>query len=88
MILNFAAMGFLGGLAYVLLWATEWKDLKTLESFRHIVIGAIVGYVYTHLHSDWGYPNAVMCFVAGYFGVDFIQGLVEKVRKKQGNNER
>jgi len=40
--LNFAFMGFLGGVAYVLVW----KIVEKFEIVRHLGLGAIVGYVY------------------------------------------
>jgi len=74
-------LGLLGGSANVLLWAQGWNDLKTFKSARQVIIGAIVGYVYSFLHSDYGFPNYVMSFVAGYMGTDFLQGIIERFKK-------
>jgi len=74
-------LGLLGGSANVLLWAQGWSDLKAFKSARQIIIGAIVGYVYSFLHSDYGFPNYVMSFVAGYMGTDFLQGIIERFKK-------
>ena len=79
---NFIILGLLGGACNVLLWAEAWRDLAGFESMRYIVLGMITGYIYTFLHSEWGYPNAAMCFVAGYMAPDFIQGIVEKLKRK------
>jgi len=76
--LRFAFMGFLGGIAYILVW----KILDKYEIARHTILGAIVGYVYHFMHAEHGYPNLVMAFVSGYFGVDFIEALIERLRKK------
>ena len=80
---NFIILGLLGGVVNVLLWAKTWRDLTGFESVRYIALGTITGYVYTFLYSEWGYPNAVMCFVAGYMAPDFIQGIVEKLKRKK-----
>lgn len=78
----FAALGFLGALAYVFFWSKRVQDLYSFESIRHLVIGAIVGYVYSLLHSEYNFPNSVMAFVAGWMGVDFISSLIEKLKPK------
>jgi len=80
----FMLMGFLGALLYVLIWAKRASDLKSFEALRHIVIGVIVGYIYSVLHSNYDFPNAIMSLVAGYFGVDFIQALVERFKPIRG----
>jgi len=77
--LNFAFMGFLGGVAYVLVW----KIVEKFEIVRHLGLGAIVGYVYHFLHFEHGYPDLIMAFVSGYFSVDFIEGLIARVRGKE-----
>jgi len=74
-------MGLLGGVANVILWAQDWNDLKQFKSFRQIVIGGIVGFVYTYLHSEYAFPNMVMAFVAGYMGTDALQGIIERFKK-------
>jgi len=78
---EFVVLGLLGGTANVFLWAQGWQDLKAFKSARQIIIGAIVGYVYSFLHSDYGFPNYVMSFVAGYMGTDFLQGIIERFKK-------
>jgi len=83
-IVNFIVLGLLGGFTNVLLWSKTWQDFKSLESIRYIVLGAIIGYLYTFLHSDYNFPNFVMTFVAGYMGPDFIQGILERFKKRGG----
>jgi len=78
--LHFVFMGVLGSLLYVLVHAKEPKDLYGFDSLRRIAIGAIVGYLYMFLHSDYGFPDLVMTAVAGYAGSDFIMVLFEKLK--------
>jgi len=78
---EFVVLGFLGGCANVLLWAQSYADLKAFKSARQIAIGAIVGFVYSFLHTNYGFPDFVMSFVAGYMGTDFLQGLIERFKK-------
>jgi len=84
LLLHFTFMGFLGGALYVLIWAKSFKDLKTYEAFRTLVVGAITGYIYAFLHGNYNFPDSIMAVVAGYFGVDFIEALMERLRKLLG----
>jgi len=79
---NFVVLGFLGACAYIIMWAKSFGDIKSYGSFRHVVVGAVIGYVYSILYSDYGFPNQVMCFVAGYMGPDFIESIVERMKPK------
>ncbi|MEM2447921.1 MAG: hypothetical protein QXT14_03085 [Candidatus Bathyarchaeia archaeon] len=81
-VLHFILMGWLGAFLYVLIWAKSWQDLKKFESVRHMVVGLIVGYVYQILHSNYSWPDLFCSMIAGYFGSDFIQALVEMFRGK------
>jgi uncharacterized membrane protein YeaQ/YmgE (transglycosylase-associated protein family) len=78
--LLFIVSGLLGGLASALIWAKSWQDLKAFDFFRAVVLGAIGGYVYFLLHSEWYLPNSVVAFVWGYAFKDFIEALVERVK--------
>jgi len=69
-------------LAVALLLAKRWKDLYEFSFFRRIVVGAISGFVYYFLWSEWTYPNAVMAFVAGMWGTDFLERLRERFRPR------
>jgi len=80
--LYFAFMGLLGSILYIFIWSKSFDQLKSFESVRHLVVGVIVGYLYSILHSDYNFPNAVMSCVAGYFGVDFVQGLFERLKAR------
>jgi hypothetical protein len=80
----FAFMGFLGALLYILIWSKKAEDLKAYDNIRHLVIGLIVGYIYSILHSDYNFPNGIMALVAGYMGPDFVQALIEKLKPGKG----
>jgi len=79
---NFVVLGLLGALVYVIMWAKSFADLKTYGTFRHVIVGAAIGYVYSLLYSNYGFPDFIMCFVAGYMGPDFVEALVEKMKPK------
>ncbi len=80
-ILFFVFLSLLGGIAYVLIDADKWDDLKSFNTVRHILISLIVGVIYYNLYSEWDFPNLVMSFVSGYMGPTFIQGLLKKLGK-------
>jgi len=77
-IAQFILMGFLGGVAYILVW----KIKDRYEIARHSIVGGIVGFLYYYLYSQKGFPDLIMAFVSGYFGIDFIEGLIERRRAK------
>jgi len=81
----FVVLGILGGVTNVIIGAESWEDLKKFSAFKRTIIGGIVGFLYRFLYSDYGFPNFVMTFVAGYMGTDFILAIIEKFKKK--NNE-
>jgi H+/Cl- antiporter ClcA len=74
----FVLSGLLGGLFYVLMWTKTTKELKDYNNVKRVFLGAVVGYVYFFLHSDYNFPNGVMAFVTGYMGTDFIEALIER----------
>ena len=80
-IVYFIMLGLVGGFTAVLLAAKSWNDLKTFSSVKRYVLGAIVGGLYFMLYSEHNFPNFIMAFVSGYFGTDFIDKLIGKVRK-------
>ena len=80
-ILLFLFAGALGGLTYVFMIAEGWGIFKEFSSQKRIILGGIVGFMYFYLHSDWGYPNAVMTIVSGYAGPTFIDQFMEKRKK-------
>jgi len=78
-LIHFMTMGMLGG---VLVWAKSVDDIVCFESIRHIAISAIVGIIYMILHTEYGFQDSIMTIVAGYFGDDFIQALLERFVEK------
>jgi len=79
-ILNFVLMGLLGGLAHTFIIAKTWQDLKAFKNVRRVIIGAIVGFLYSFLWSDWGFPNMIMCFISGWWGVSFLENLAMRFK--------
>jgi len=69
----FIIMGFLGGLAHALIISKKWEDLKKFTTARRVIIGAIVGFLYFFMWSEWNFPNAIMAWVSGYWGTTFIE---------------
>lgn len=80
--LNFVLMGLLGGLTYVLFSAEERRDLYSFDAFRRYALGLIMGYIYSYMHSDWNYPNAVTSFVYGLSATFIIENILERVKRK------
>ena len=78
----FIILGGIGGFSAVLMLAEKWEDLTTFAAFKRYVIGGIVGGLYYALYAQHNFPNFVMAFVSGYCGTDFINKLVERVKKK------
>jgi len=72
--------GALGAFLAILMWSKSFRDLKTYETFQHVLIGAISGYIYYYLHSEYSLPNSLMAIVVGYFGKDFVEALMERLR--------
>lgn len=81
-LLYFTVLGLIGGVTHVIVDAEKWEDLKHFSSFKKSVVGAVCGFIYSFLYSEYDFPNTVMTFIAGYAGTDFILGIVEKVKKK------
>lgn len=82
--LHFIFMGFLGAVLYVLIWAKDYKDLKSFDSLKTLLVGVIVGYLYSLLYGNYNFPDCLMASVAGYFGVDFVEAIMERLRKLWG----
>lgn len=78
-IVYFVVLGALGGFTYILTEKAEkWDDLLAFFAVKRYLIGAIVGYLYNIAHSEYSFPDGLMCFVAGYAGTTFIQSLLKK----------
>jgi hypothetical protein len=83
-LLLYIVSGLLGGVASALLWAKSFEDLKKYETFRSIVLGAIGGFLYYLMHTEWSLPNGVVAFAFGYAFQDIIEGLIAKILKIGG----
>ncbi|MEM3964871.1 MAG: hypothetical protein QW584_04015 [Thermofilaceae archaeon] len=79
--LKFVVLGAVGAILYILVWSKNFRDLVKYESFRHIAVGALAGYIYSILYSEYSFPDSVMATVVGYFGPDFVEALFEKLKK-------
>ena len=77
--LYFIALGFVGAIAYVLVNSESYADFFKFDSVKRYIVGIVVGGIYDRLYSDYSFPNSVMCIVAGYSGIHFIEGLIERV---------
>jgi hypothetical protein len=84
----FIVSGLLGGVASALLWAKKWEDVKRYEFARAIVLGAIGGFLYFLMHSEWNVPNGVVAFTFGYAFQDIVEGVAERVRQLVGLGRR
>ena len=80
----FILHGFIGAVIAVLVKAYSWRYLKSWSAVRYYVLGALSGYVYYWLHSEYSFPNAVMSIVAGYFASDFLESFLQQVKKRLG----
>jgi len=74
----FIGLGVIGAIAYILIKSDEWTDLSSFDACKRYLLGAICGFIYQYLYSDYNFPNSVMCIVAGYMGTDFILGIIAK----------
>lgn len=81
-VIYFVFLGLIGGVAAVWSTSDSWDDLKSFEAFRRYGIAAFTGFLFFYAYSDHGFPNGLMCVIAGYSGTDFINKLIEK-RAKQ-----
>ncbi len=80
--LLFMLHGLLGALLAVVVWSKSARDLYSYDAVRSYIIGALAGYIYYYLYSEYSFPNAVMSIIAGYFGKDFIEALLDKFKHK------
>ena len=82
-IIWFVFLGLLGGITYVFINSDSVDDLTQFEAFKRYIIGGVVGFLYNILYSDYGFPNSIMCFVSGYMGITFIEGLIDRLSSKE-----
>jgi membrane associated rhomboid family serine protease len=78
----FIVSGLLGGAASALLWAKSWQDLKKYDVFRAVALGAIGGYLYYLMHTEWSLPNGVVAFFFGYSFKDIVEAVAEKAKAR------
>jgi len=81
-LVSFVFSGLLGGIASSLLWAKDYSDIKSFYFVRGIILGAIGGYLYFLMHTEWNLPNGVVAFAFGYAFKDIIDGIVNAVLPK------
>ena len=84
----FMFLGLLGGVTYVIINIDGWAGLTSFDSCKRYVIGTIVGFLYNVLYSDYSFPNSMMCWVAGYMGISFIEGLINRFTEKKEEPHR
>ena len=82
-VIYFMFLGLLGGVTYVIINIDGWEGLTSFNSCKRYVIGTISGYIYDILYSDYSFPNAIMCWVAGYMGITFIEGIINRFTEKE-----
>ena len=80
--LYFVVLGVVGSVAYVLTNSESYADFFKFDSVRRYIVGAVVGGIYDLLYSDYGFPNSIMCILAGYSGIHFLEGLIERFKDK------
>jgi hypothetical protein len=80
----FVLSGLLGGVASALLWARSWGDVKRFEFARSVVLGAIGGFLYYLMHTEWSLPNGVVAFTFGYAFQDIIEAVIERGKRVLG----
>ena len=73
----FTFQGFLGAFISTLLKSRNAQYMKSWKAIKRYITGAVVGYIFYFLHSEYNFPNAITCFVFGYAGEDIIKNLVE-----------
>ena len=76
-------LGLLGGITHVIINSKNISDLTSFSACKRYVISIISGFLYNILYSDYSFPNSIMCWVAGYMGTSFIEGLVKRFTEKK-----
>ena len=87
--LNFVLMGVLGGIARALMIARGFRELKSYDATKAIVLGLIGGIVYYHMVTEWGAPDTAITFFFSYSFTDIVDRLAElifvKVKGRAGS---
>jgi len=81
--LYFVLVALLGGTAFVFFESRTWEDLRKYRNVRHLVLAGIAGFVWFLLYSEWGFPNLVVAFIAGWFAPTFLESFVKRVKKSE-----
>ena len=79
----FVFLGVIGAAACALRSSSSYKELGAFVNVQRVLMGAIMGFIYYFLWSDYDFPNTVMCILAGYTGTDVLDGIIEKYREKK-----
>jgi len=79
--LYFVLIALLGGIAFVVFESKTWEDLRKYKNVRHLILAGIAGFVWFLLHSKWGFPNAVVAFIVGWFAPTFLESFMKRVKK-------
>ena len=87
-IIIFTINGLLGGLVCALLHAKSFNEILTYTSIRAIILGAIAGYIYYYMFTEWNFPNSIMAFIFGYSFKDMFESLYVKYREKYMEKQR
>ena len=71
----FVFLGLFGGFTFILIYSEKWEDLIKFSAFKRYMIGAVVGFLFNILHSEYSFPNSITCFVYGFSGTTLIEML-------------
>ncbi len=80
-IVVFSLLGLIGGVTHVVVKAKSWEDLKKFSTFKRSLLGALCGFIYQFMYSEYDFPNSVMAVASGYLGIDFIKSIMERLQK-------
>jgi len=78
----FIVSGLLGGIASALLWAKGWEDVRKFEFVRAVILGAVGGFLYYLMHTEWSVPNGVVAFFFGYAFQDIAEAVLSKAKER------
>jgi len=72
-IIIFVFNGLIGAVLRELL--EDNKPINKESLIRVLIIGAISGYIYYYLHTDYSFPDNFMSIIFGYFSYDILPRL-------------
>jgi len=76
--LIFAIHGMIGAILYI----AFWKVKEPYDIVRHCIVGAIVGYAFFFVHTQYGVPNLLVAIFLGYSGIDVVEAWFERIRER------